>query len=292
LYYHQLIDSNGRFTFAIRPDPDVTVLEGNFGEDSMTIAKIHVYIKTGHKELRFHINHVGRIATILKDGFRLPQHTWTSDSTNQVVTIEAEWSGRSTLEFQGKTDVRLCEISSFTATSIKDIVVLSWTIDSSSCSGVSFHIFRSSEPNTQYTEIGSEIHGQPSFAFLDTDIEMGRKYSYVIQVIHEHVVQVYGPVSVTVGPESYNLLQNYPNPFKARTYIPFLSTGREEIRIEIYDILGRKSRSLYSGKAPPGRLGVTWEGRGDGREELSSGVYFCKLTTQDHIFSKGIVLLR
>lgn len=291
LYYHRLIDVNGQFIFAIRPDPKVSFIKASYGQDSLVIAMIQMYVEPGHEQVRFYTDQLSRISTIKKDGAILTQQEWMRDTTQQTLTLETEWNGKSTIEFLGEPEGRGCEISSFTATSIEDYVVISWNVDST-CVGSTFHVLRSSEHNMHFIHIGSETQGRPPYTLWDTDVEIGCTYNYVIQVISEDFVQIYGPLTVTVGPENYNLLQNYPNPFHGNTSIPYVSRGLEQIQIAVYDILGRKTKTLYSGKAPVGRFVLKWDGRDEGGKELSNGIYFCILETKNHLYSKKIVLIK
>ncbi len=78
-------------------------------------------------------------------------------------------------------------------------------------------------------------------------------------------------------PDHYTVLRNYPNPFNGET--TFVLTVPVPVRAEIaiYDILGRKVRSLMSG-APlgPGEHRIHWEGRSDAGQELTTGIYLAR----------------
>jgi hypothetical protein len=75
---------------------------------------------------------------------------------------------------------------------------------------------------------------------------------------------------------------NYPNPFNNATTIVFYAAdvGPQpgEIEITIYDIGGRKIRTLYSGREEVGEHRISWDGRDDSNRELPSGVYFARIS--------------
>lgn len=103
---------------------------------------------------------------------------------------------------------------------------------------------------------------------------------------------LYGDTNVIVGlhqissetPNQFSLSQNYPNPFNPETKIKFQVSKFSEIRIVIYDILGREKKILVNELLKPGTYEVNWDA-----ENLSSGIYFCKLTT-DYLYQQTIKL--
>ncbi len=105
-------------------------------------------------------------------------------------------------------------------------------------------------------------------------------------------------VNVTVtdagdGPPAiYGLVQNYPNPFNPTTRITYSLGGTERVVIAVYDVGGRRVRTLVDAVQEPNRYLVTWDGRDDRGGELASGVYFIRYKAGLHRFTKKAVLLR
>ncbi|KAA0227299.1 T9SS C-terminal target domain-containing protein [candidate division KSB1 bacterium] len=93
------------------------------------------------------------------------------------------------------------------------------------------------------------------------------------------------PISPS-SPQTFELMQNYPNPFAPASAESFLSTTsihyrlpREtQVTLTIYDILGRALNTLVQRRQGPGDYVVTWNGRDRRGEHVPSGVYFYKLT--------------
>jgi hypothetical protein len=100
--------------------------------------------------------------------------------------------------------------------------------------------------------------------------------------------------------KSFQLYQNYPNPFNPSTTIGFsipipqasshLRKGRNElgfVTLTIYDILGRKISTFLNEDINPGFYEVEFNG-----SNLSSGIYFYKLSTPNYSETKSMVLLK
>jgi len=90
----------------------------------------------------------------------------------------------------------------------------------------------------------------------------------------------------------FSLKQNYPNPFNPTTSIEFLLPKSGEIKIEIFNILGQRVRTLVEQHFKAGYQKVEWNGKDDSGIEVASGVYFYKLQTEDFTKTKKMVLVR
>jgi hypothetical protein len=103
------------------------------------------------------------------------------------------------------------------------------------------------------------------------------------------------PTSTQV-PDMYSLSQNYPNPFNPSTKIKFSipAVGQRhafDVRLVIYDILGREIETLVNEELKPGTYEVDWNATG-GVSNFPSGVYFYKLTAGDYFETKKMILLK
>ena len=94
------------------------------------------------------------------------------------------------------------------------------------------------------------------------------------------------------APESYDIMQNYPNPFNPETRIRFSLEQGSYVTLNIYDVLGRHIRTLKDGYLPAAEYIVTWDGRDDNGRMLSSGVYFYRLSVNQSVSSKKMILLK
>jgi hypothetical protein len=91
---------------------------------------------------------------------------------------------------------------------------------------------------------------------------------------------------------SFALSQNYPNPFNQTTKIEFTVIKQSFVSLQIYDLLGRKVRTLVSEQLSSGLKSVTWDGKNDSGKEVASGVYFYQLKVGDFSEPKKMLLLK
>jgi len=83
------------------------------------------------------------------------------------------------------------------------------------------------------------------------------------------------------------LEQNYPNPFNPTTVVGYQLPAVSEVRLAVYDLLGREVALLVNGRKPAGRHEVQFDGAG-----LSSGVYICRMTAGQQVQTVKMVLTK
>jgi hypothetical protein len=93
-------------------------------------------------------------------------------------------------------------------------------------------------------------------------------------------------------PTSFSLKQNYPNPFNPQTIIEYELAKDCEVEMTVYNILGRKVRTLVKEIQKSGQHRVEWDGKDEKGKEISSGVYFYRIKTPEFSQAKKMVLLR
>jgi len=85
---------------------------------------------------------------------------------------------------------------------------------------------------------------------------------------------------------------NYPNPFNPETTISFSLPENTSIELAVYNIKGKKVKTLASGNMDAGDHESIWYGRDDDGKQVSSGVYFYKLKSDRHTTTKKCVLMK
>jgi hypothetical protein len=101
------------------------------------------------------------------------------------------------------------------------------------------------------------------------------------------------PVGVDDGGSyRFGLLQNAPNPFNPKTTIAFSLPEPNDVRLEIYDVAGRRVTTLVDQRLTAGEHRVEWNGVGATGDRVASGVYFYKLTAGRENVSRKMVLLK
>jgi endo-1,4-beta-xylanase len=92
---------------------------------------------------------------------------------------------------------------------------------------------------------------------------------------------------VVALPKNYELEQNYPNPFNPTTNIRYSIINTSKVTLKIYDFLGREVQTLVNNVQSPGKYTVTFNGQG-----LASGVYFYRLSTENFVATKKLMLIK
>lgn len=98
------------------------------------------------------------------------------------------------------------------------------------------------------------------------------------------------PIPVTV-PTGFLLYQNYPNPFNPSTTIQFYSPDFTDGEVVVYNVLGEKVATIFSGRIHAGNNFVLWKPGGNG-EAAASGVYFYQLRTPTFSNTKRMLLIK
>jgi PKD repeat protein len=93
-------------------------------------------------------------------------------------------------------------------------------------------------------------------------------------------------------PLDYALEQNYPNPFNPATVIAYTLSLPGEVRLDVFDILGRRLTTLADGVRDAGVHRVIWDGRDEGGASVASGIYFYRLSTKKFTQTRKMLLLK
>lgn len=93
-------------------------------------------------------------------------------------------------------------------------------------------------------------------------------------------------------PEAFALNQNYPNPFNSSTVINYSLRRSAQVKLTVYDILGRKVVTLVDRQQSPGNYSIGWNGRNSHDSPVASGVYLYKLQTPEYSQTRKMVYLK
>jgi len=88
-------------------------------------------------------------------------------------------------------------------------------------------------------------------------------------------------------PSEFALRGNSPNPFNARTVISYQLPVTSHVKLEVYNLLGEKVATLVDGEQEAGYKSVNWDA-----SEVSSGLYFYKLTAGDFTDTRRMMLVK
>ncbi|MEZ4745900.1 MAG: phosphodiester glycosidase family protein [Calditrichia bacterium] len=92
--------------------------------------------------------------------------------------------------------------------------------------------------------------------------------------------------------QRFKLYQNYPNPFNPVTEISYQLAISSDVKLQIYNSLGEKIRTLVNDAQPAGFKTVQWDGRNDVGEAVASGVYIYRLSVGGFSEQRKMLLVR
>jgi len=93
-------------------------------------------------------------------------------------------------------------------------------------------------------------------------------------------------------PVNFRLLSAYPNPFNPSTTIRYELGQPTNVRIDVFDALGRRVNTLVNADLPAGRYDATWNARTDAGRETPSGTYIVRMSAGAFTESRTVVLVR
>ena len=136
------------------------------------------------------------------------------------------------------------------------------------------------EPDTSYytdTNVNNEHNYFYRIASVDNQDNIS-DYSEELEVLTTGIWNQPGAIL----PQITSIKTSYPNPFNISTTIVYwvanLGPIPAEIEINIYDIVGRKVRTLIKERRDIGEHTIIWDGKDDNGNECSTGVYFARIS--------------
>jgi hypothetical protein len=148
------------------------------------------------------------------------------------------------------------------------------------------HVLDISDPEHPLLESSYDTPGSGSGAFVDNGyVYLADKNSLMIFELPP--VGVNDQTGNSVVPSTFHLEQNFPNPFNAKTAINYQLPHPSRVRLEVFDLLGRKVVTLVDGRQKAGYWSVSWEA-----SKVSSGIYFYKLTCGDFTEVRRMTVLK
>ena len=238
-----------------------------------------------------------------------PDYTYVIQLGNILAGRDGFRNG--SLEFAGDNgvDTLPVSLSSFTANVTSNMFVeLQWVAETET-NMLGYHVYRGSITNMSDAR---QVTAQPipaanssearTYIFVDEDVLSGNTYYYWLQTIDLDLTNSFhGPVAVTLEEEQdvpdplfvTALSQNYPNPFNPETTIKYsLREDTEMVELKIYNVLGQLVKTLHSGPQNKGEHTVVWDGKDNSSRNVTSGVYFYKMSTPTYNNIYKMMLLK
>lgn len=130
--------------------------------------------------------------------------------------------------------------------------------------------------NAQNQNFDFELNKEPVSIFFDPN-----------NWILKDIISISTDVKENTLPVTFNLEQNFPNPFNPTTKITWQSPVGTHQVLKVYNILGNEVATLVNEFKPAGRYEINFDG-----SNLASGVYIYKLTAGEFTSSKKMILMR
>jgi hypothetical protein len=134
------------------------------------------------------------------------------------------------------------------------------------------------------------------YSYLDREVLPGRTYFYRLGD-QDDAGQVtwHGPV-MALSPgkaiENVSLLPARPNPARGPVTISYQLPQEGMVGLEVYDICGRKVRTLENSVKQAGSHSVAWRGDNQDGRLLPAGIYFYRLSAQGRELIQKLILVR
>ena len=140
-------------------------------------------------------------------------------------------------------------------------------------------------------------------SLIDPHYEIGQTVYYRISAIDyagnrgEYSQTLIVTTSLNVNgtglvPDVYALHQNYPNPFNPTTQIRYDLPEESYVNINIYDLMGRKIKSLINTHQDPGYRIIQWNATNDLGQAVSAGMYIYTIQAGQFRQTRKMVLLK
>ena len=97
---------------------------------------------------------------------------------------------------------------------------------------------------------------------------------------------------VSLTPQAFKLAPPYPNPFNPTVHIDYGLPERTAVRLQVYNILGQRIRTLVDDVQKPGFYQFSWSGVDDSGLAAATGVYLIRLEAGSFLTTRKVLMLR
>ena len=115
-------------------------------------------------------------------------------------------------------------------------------------------------------------------------------YRFVQSAFHENILASYNDTESLL--KTFMLYPNYPNPFNPTTTIRYNLLQSSLVNITIYDMMGRKIKTLINQSQDAGQRSIVWKATNDFGHPVSTGIYLYQIHAGDNIQTKKMIFLK
>lgn len=175
-------------------------------------------------------------------------------------------------------------------------VNLTWTT-ASEIGTYCYKIYRSTNPETGFVCIADYIEAEggletTTYEFTDGSAQTGVRYYYQLADVSTYGTETRHTTIASALIPDFRLEQNFPNPFNPETTIRFRLVDMGQAELAIFDVSGRKVRTLVNGMLSAGSHEVSWNATDDSGNLLPSGMYVYRLTANGASTSGKMIYMK
>jgi hypothetical protein len=234
----------------------------------------------------------GSTPGVFTQNYTNPTATSAGVLASQILglTLNVEYSCAGVFEAVGLSEAGFCYGSfvinsadcgsKFAGITVDSFLVLANKVVSGQIVVFRGNILKPSHINTTATCLNELYDACDPFAPIGTAI--AEKYSWIPSAASDEEI-----ADESTLPVEFGLNQNYPNPFNPTTQISFSLPKATHVTIEIFNVMGQRFSVLAEGNKEAGVHTVDWNGN-----NVSSGVYFYRLTTPEFVQTKKMLLMK
>ncbi len=298
--YNTVIDQNDFVSFQV-----VLGLGDDCSGENGKITVLYNLEGSGSTFINNYLNNNLNAMTVgIQDNTGLKGLTYRRSETNHSITVpgplfdnlSADSPASLALEFGQINEVLPVELLSFDSEVQGNDVSLRWSSEGE-IDNAGFDIERKVFADNGFTDwlkIGfiagnGNYSGQTYYIFEDKGLSSG-KYNYRLKQIDFNGNYKYYELSATVSvgvPNKFELEQNYPNPFNPLTTIEYQIPNNSNVIIKLFDLSGREVKTLVNEAKQAGYYSVVLES-----SDLSSGVYFYRMSAGSFVSSRKLMILK
>lgn len=212
---------------------------------------------------------------------------------SNCVAPGATWENVSQTMFS-YTEVLPVELASFVVAESDDGALLTWET-ASETNNAGFEIQRRVGPDGAFASLGfvdgaGTTSAPQQYRFSDADLPFtAEQVTYRLKQIDVDGAFEYSPeVELNRNaPARLALHGNYPNPFRDQTTIRYELPQPESVRLEVFDVRGRRVAQLVTDEQPAGRNEIAFQA-----DRLPSGIYFVRLLVDGQSLSRRMTVVR
>jgi hypothetical protein len=182
-------------------------------------------------------------------------------------------------------------VDKFWARALPGAVELSWE-PTVNYAGFNLYRTESATPEPEVKINRSLITGRKPFRFVDSSVAAGVTYEYELEALTlKGDKERYGPLRVKAEGKAKTaclaLGQNFPNPARGTTTVAFALAEANDVKLELYDLSGRKVATIVEGYRSAGENEATLD-----TGTLAAGVYIYRLRAGDEVVAKKLAVVK